>query len=393
MRSKARIACYVALGLAFLAIVVGYTRLSRVRYAYHPNGAIIFVFNSSAPAYFATQVRAGIFDAKAVLEEAHQHRPEVVGLDLQIPTNAAEGWYTYVRAYYMLTRAISDRPVLGVISASTSLTEKPVIDVCTTLRVPLLLTVSTNDDLLNRDTGGVVFRIPPNNSRQARDIADWLSDYKRVAIFYELNVYGKKLKDELLRQTFAAKETVLLFPVSDGTEFSTAVNFTRRFAIDAAPRGAPRRLLRRRTDCELTRRLAFVYLGYSERALDLAGKLRANDISCPVVVSDGSLAPEVIQLLASFPFNVRVAIPAVERGRIPRADAFRSFGYDAYRMIAAIPGEMQQDGHTEIEAALNHVCERGPASDLHTSGPIVFQKGQSVNTFFSITSATAAKVQ
>lgn len=73
------------------------------------------------------------------------------------------------------------------------------------MQIPLLLVLAANDDLMapSEDTHGIVFRMIPNNGRQAVDMADSLRGQiqphqrLRIALFHEPNSFGDFLNRQL----------------------------------------------------------------------------------------------------------------------------------------------------------------------------------------------------
>jgi hypothetical protein len=202
-----------------------------------------------------------------------------------------------------------EQKTLGVISGTTSLLSRPVIDVCESLEVPLFLAVATDDGLLNTRSEGLVFRLPPQNTTQVQAIVNALEKYTKVAILYETNQYGISLYRGL-KHAMRPTLTVYAFALSTDSEVGELLPVVRSYSVDT-----------------------IVYLGYSERATDLLSKLKAEppvpvkaqdktDANADrskllVILSDGSYSTDLLPITKGAPFSVELVFPA-------RLDGFTS---------------------------------------------------------------------
>jgi hypothetical protein len=222
-----------------------------------------------------------------------------------------------------------------------------------TLRVPLVVAVAANDDLLEPRNGteGLVFRIVPTNGVQASNIYEWVRTTgdlamklpkdkpRHIAIFYEGNSFGTFLQQEFLKRLDPQNkednngETPEIitynYLVNDHTEFSTLLPELR---------------------CNHTDLIA--YFGYFPRSLELLNKLksypapRSSAKACnddpdghdhtfvPVLLSDGAYQRELENLdKYQFPFPIWAALPTVPDSK---HDLGYKYGYDAYTLVTRI---------------------------------------------------------
>jgi len=183
------------------------------------------------------------------------------------------------KLYGLLSAKLAHGAFLGAISLLTSPDSLPVVRFFRTMQVPLLLTIAANDELLSpaEDTTGVVFRMMPTNSEQARDIAKWIQDkgYRRIALFHEPNSFGEYLfrqvdKDLQMDQSDPSGKAgpvdrkLFKYEVREHMEFADIMPELWCDDLDA-----------------------LVYLGFAPRAVELMNKLRSpgqdlTHTNCPV---------------------------------------------------------------------------------------------------------------
>ena len=326
-----------------LGLLVSFHPLIGNRPLFHPDGVIVLVRNSAIPGELADQVGCGVLAAvwrdgagsgKAQREangktpkcEDYERLPscdeelkgdaQVCAVNFNIPPGA-EGPQELEQLRQALTETIARRHVLGVISDGSSQTDPTVIQVCRTLKVPLLLTSATDDDLLTGARDDVVFRLPPNNSKQAAALQAALRDNKQpLAVLYETNAYGEGLSKELLRLQPQDDRRIYRFRVTPGRDLS--------------------QLILRLKDLEVKN---IVFLGYYDTAYELLVTLNSHNWRPKLYLADGAYSMELARAAQQLhEGNVEIAYPVDLKAcqDDPAKNQFGRFGHDAVVLLRAL---------------------------------------------------------
>jgi hypothetical protein len=326
-----------ALPLALVAVGCFYTW--REKYISHPDGTILVITNKdeAAPSAgdFSKQVVSGAY--RAQWESTFNSKPpniEEIPINPQIPISELT---------YRLSQKITQQKILGIISGGTSQTDEPLARLCRHLHIPLLMGVATNDRLT--DQGGleerVVYRMLPNNSRQAESIAnkaESLAANKDVILIYENNSYGNFLHNAVL------------------SKIRSPLHSTSYVVDDSKSIPAIMPLLERSKD----RTSVVIYLGYAERAISLLEALRIYDIQIPVILSDGcfSTNPDLREIVRRDNFAVWLAFPAdpwpQDRNQLT---GFELYGYNAFILLAQLDKAVKNFDPPSLLAGLNDASD------------------------------------
>lgn len=255
---------------AILLILAGYMVLASP-YTSKSDGKILAVYDAESSVEDCDKARDMTPDKENVSSEALAgfcravragNGPNVDPLNVHDELSNPSDIKT-AKIYERLASRVARGSTLGVISFLSSPDSAPVVRFCRTMEIPLLLTLAANNDLLapTEDTTGIVFRMMPNNGRQATDMAAWVNDQVhdrsgyRIAVFHEPNTYGEFLQQRLnydLRPNIREKGLILYnFEVTEELQFA----------------GLLPQLMCEKIDL-------IVYLGYASRAMDLLNKLR-----------------------------------------------------------------------------------------------------------------------
>jgi ABC-type branched-subunit amino acid transport system substrate-binding protein len=261
------------------------------------------------------------------------------------------------------------------------------------LRGPLLLAGAANDALTQKEPSEkrVVFRLLPNNKRQADNIstkAAELSSQRRkgsTVIIYEDNAYGTSL----YRNIYALlkdKQTIITFLVDDSSTIHIIMPSLEKIK---------------------DRVNSIIYLGYAQRATDLLQDLSAYGLNLPVILSDGCysvepdlkavVSPPLSTVLLSFPVN-----PWATKQQQPQATSeqgpvapkeqqlgatkeqqlvgFEGYGYNGYLLLARLSNAIQNSSTHSLKEALSSV---NLPRQVHLDGftPYVFGDDGEPNKF------------
>jgi len=332
--------------IVVLLIAVG-VEFASVHYVADRDGAVLVVINSASPTDFSKQVLDGVAKAQNVLELRRLPAPTTVTVDIKtVDTNAQNG-SAYYHTCRVLAKEIARHRVLGVISSCTSLTEKPVIEICRSLKIPLLIAVASNDQLLSANTAGIVFRLLPNNSEQVREIALWASKYQAVAVFHESNDYGDFLFDRLAAQMQREGRRYYSFPVSQYTEFATLLPNLRTYQLDSC-----------------------VFLGYSTRAADLLDKMERSGLKLPILLSDGSFSVDLQSAIRNYSFPVSLCFPTDPGMNGVGLKGFGTYGYDGYLLLSRLRREAPSRHRPLASDAFRVIAGEGSQGGTDAGNPL-----------------------
>jgi hypothetical protein len=298
----------VFLGTA-LVLLLFYASFLNQPFISHESGSIILVVNSDSKDDFSTQVRLGSESARQELIRLAERAPSVVIVDIHI-SDADEAQRKSDEVMRQIFRATSRRRVLGVISGGTTLTDPPVIAACDYLKIPLLLAVTTNDNILKLSHSHNVFRLPPNDSRQAGDIAIWAEEFKSIAVFYEDNEYGRFLYSAVSDSLSLRGVGVYGYKLGANSEISSVLSYPTQYATNA-----------------------LVYLGYSAGSRDFLQKLDGTKNTLPVLLSDGCYSPWLLRHASQATFPMYLSFPVEAEGPMGLQEGYRSFGYDGFLLL------------------------------------------------------------
>lgn len=272
------------------------------------NGVILVIKNTSNNYDFSNQVCEGINISERFFSNKRNNQPEIVDFDMA--KYEMDNPYVFSDISKDLIELISKYRVLGIISGGTSLTDKTVIDVCKKMRIPLILCVSTNDELLDATTKGIVFRLPPNNSKQTEQIFQYCKNYKHIALLYENNSYGNYLYRKLSERLKQNNNNFYTLEINRANDFFYIIPYLDSLKTDL-----------------------IIYLGYFSKSYDLIKKLDGYNETIPVLLSDGcysNLLPKVARLVK---FNLALSFPSQANNITSLQKGFEYYGYDAYSLL------------------------------------------------------------
>lgn len=216
-----------------------------------------------------------------------------------------------------LAKAFASENIIGIISANTSQTVQIVLETGRLFNVPVLVTVSTNDQVLV-EYKNIAFRLLARDSQQAEAIIDWCNSFKGEIVFgllYDPVRYGEGLQSSLI-----ANEDIfrfIPFPVGTTTDVVGTLQYGSISGVNA-----------------------WVVVGYKQQAVEVLIKKRHLKIPGPVLLSDGAygswlrdLSTDSVYL--SFPMtdvdvNKRDALSQSSK---EKNFGYGTFGYDSYIIL------------------------------------------------------------
>lgn len=213
---------------------------------------------------------------------------------------------------------LAQEHVLAVISADNSQVAQTVISLCSPFRIPVFLTVATNDGLLSGSEGNTL-RLIARDSKQAEAIAEWCGRYKRPAVIYDDSKYGEFLGQRVVASLIHSNADYYTSQITRTTDIHPIL----LNAVSAR--------------CD-----AFVLIGYYSRVPEFFSKMRTLTNQPPVLLSDGCYFQNLRSVIKTnavtlcFPTNPKA-------GNMSDVKGYGQFGYDAYLMLAQIVRYMEAE--------------------------------------------------
>lgn len=274
---------------------------------------------------FCHDVYDGVKEAVSTVRiDASERKPVVQLLNTHGRTSLDSFRDTFLELYIR-------RDVRAVISADISTIAPIVIRVANSYRIPVLLAVATNNDILKERRADLAFRLVPTDSQQAQLMADWCKCKLRPVIIHGGQTpYGRFLGStivDLLDQTAPCspkRAPIVITGYFDATDLFSALVPIRELGIDG-----------------------MVFIGYADRFKELYGKLKALNLEIPVLLSDGCYAPSLIQSPPSGDFALSFPIDPKPRANRHNIRASGVFGYDAYVLLVRAFSDMDRNSPSE----------------------------------------------
>ena len=383
---KKAIQLIAALPIALVAI--GFYYASNNRYMSHADGTVLIIttVDPAAPSanQFSSDVLKGIRRAKSDLEKVLERdkNSKAIGFKQVNFTPGANADLSL-----LLAKELSMHRILGVISAGTSQTDVPLAILCRHLRIPLLITVATNDVLTSRTLGEsalsrheviqsteqptttgkqgleradlpdvsdashgsteetkerVVFRMLPNNTQQAFTIADFAKSLNSipsktgVVLFYEDNDYARALFDVISSKL--KDRTTYAYLVDDSSSITAAMPSLEKLQASTA---------------------VIIYLGYSDHAKDFLQAIAAYQLKLPVVLSDGCWSPDLKRVVQKLQIDhLSIAFPTDPSDKKSQLPGFALYGYNAYMLFAHLDQSRSNSSASDtLDTVLNKALE------------------------------------
>lgn len=286
--------------LLFTHLLLSYLPATQVR-----NLTILGVGDTKSDDGFAPDVREAIESEAIARYGQSQQNPEITVLWLETSSFLSDSGSLQhpTKLTNALYRAVSEHKVSAVIDASTTNVSPVVVESCTHLGVPVVLTVATNELVLSHGHG-LAFRIPANDAVQARKIVSWAQDYNVVIVVHDSTQYAKALYHRLASAAPANSSPFLVYPLSEENSVIDAVQSVLSIKQE---------MTRSRIDGRDEGTVAIVYLGYPQKAKEL---MRACSIFLPetdILMSDGSYSRNMqaveaksTRLFITFPVDISV---------------------------------------------------------------------------------------
>lgn len=232
-----------------------------------------------------------------------------------------------------LISKISSKNVIAIISANTSQTILPCLEVGKTFNIPVLITVATNNKI-TQPYEGIYYRLLANNSTQADEIIRWMNNYEKndssyFGVLYSPTIYGNNLLDVI--RSKIGFEYVIPFSISTTTDMVGTISYGKRIGVSA-----------------------WVSLSYLKESMEIQIKKEHIDYnSTPILFSDGAYGNWIEKIHQNKEKNVFLSFPETypqDSERIGNVGGFGVFGYDAYWLIDyCLENEMTIDKSLLVE--------------------------------------------
>lgn len=336
--------------LLFSLILISYPAVVSYLTSSPVTERVLLVGDVNEKGSFAYQVSEGITTACA--HPMFGEQLEVVKIDdsqvLSLPDTSKEE-----ASQRQLMDEISNGPVLAIIAATRSADTLPIIEIGRAFRIPVLLTVATNNSLGKvslRTSMPLVFRLVPNDSKQAQAIANWVENSARlremnarknnvvnkpdeesnldwtVFVAYDQGIYGSSLSDQVVTNLASSRLRLVQWRVDP--EHDHILDLVK--------------------NAKLVHARMIVYLGYYKEAHEILQDADCLGFTGPILLSDGSITPALYSIDNMRP-NTYVSQPAVQSavvsegkkfgsaalGASPPISGFEAIGSDAYYILSA----------------------------------------------------------
>lgn len=312
MRYWARRLLLFVMALLVTALVGLYVRLAQRPYFSDPAGTVLIVTTDYVPSTFADQIVQGAKAAQTTLEKEGRAAVSFETLHLSVDGIPGSSDETSVPdQQWRIRRRLMERlgrgGVTGIISTGASSVDREVAEVAATLRVPLIVTGATDDDVIPKDRLTTVVRMIPPNDLQADAAVAWMADKGLVAVLYEPSSYGKQIATRIAVKAAERGTDILPFPIASLDDYVQLGNLNARYNFKS-----------------------FVLIAYPPRLQQLVAAVSRVAPDAPVLLSDvgvagfGNSRKNVYALLA---IDVPVA-------RTSDMSGFQPLGHDAYMLLA-----------------------------------------------------------
>jgi len=323
---------------------------------------VLFIADLTSPGGFGDQVWRGIQDADLATDPSR--RLEIIKIDQYPSLQFPEPWRSRSLRRQIL-RELGDGPVLAMITASTSANTEPVLEVARAFKVPVLLTVATNDSLLRRlpnETGSAglsrlrALRLLPNDSRQAVSLATWIINNRRNYLLYHSaglqkqaqlrfktvpTTSDKQLAIRKVRPITITKSNerpvmiaydnslygrYLYEQVNQNLSKSNVKTLSWRF-------GSFSRMVDLIRDFKSAQAREIIFLGYYPEARELLDSARALNFREPILLSDGAFSSGLLEIDTGSP-NIYLSQSVNPQSKLPKSlQGFSVYGHDAYMIV------------------------------------------------------------
>lgn len=214
-----------------------------------------------------------------------------------------------------LINYISSKNVVTIISANTSQTIKPCLDIGKIFNIPVIMTVATSD-IIRNNYENIAFRLLPNNNSQADIICKWMNEHNKLdtslfGILYSPTIYGKNLLEEIRRKN--GFEKIAPFTISTTTDLVGTFRYGSDIKLDG-----------------------WISFAYMNEAIEILIKKRRIDIKSPILFSDASYGYWFEELDSSKKINVFLSFPETypnNKEPVENVKGFGVFGYDAFWIV------------------------------------------------------------
>lgn len=309
------------IGLLILLFVVALIQIIINPPLVHPLSSepVIIFIGDMRPDSFGSNVKIGIDKA---LKKYDDNNFEIITLDFDesvfnspsISTDILQIENRIKTLQLKLVRILGEENVIGIISANSSSSIEPVLEVADTFHIPTLITVATNDQILPRNHK-LAFRLVPKDNLQANEIAEWViksstedSTEVPLAIIHDPQQYGANLQNMISSEI--GYTSVLTFPLSSNSNMTEIVNNGNLLGANN-----------------------WVFIGYKEQAMSFYARQRYVESQNSILFSDGAFGNWLYEINKE---SIYISFPTTELFDPVNNDSlsgYSSFGYDATRIF------------------------------------------------------------
>lgn len=326
-----------ALGLVILSIIV-----ARLQDDDDDRPTFLVTGDFAKSGDFSHDVFAGAKNASVEFKDPSSQSSPLV---LPLPADAGMSEAVFRDS---LLKVYTRRNVVGIISADISSVAEVVLKVANSYRLPVLLTVATNDKILRARREDLSFRLVPTDTKQAGLLAEWCFSKDRPVIIHGGETpygqfLGRKVIEILSQERVShskAKEPPIITSYFNGTDLFSVLAPIQLLQVDG-----------------------IVFIGYSDRFAELLGKLKALNCTIPILLSDGCYSPFVIDNPPDGDFFLSFPTSPMQQDNRRNVRANGVFGHDAYIILGTALADMRKE-HAPRHSMPGYIRQCARASDL-----------------------------
>jgi len=263
---------------------------------------------------FGNLVMDGIKQSKASLPPEKKIEVEIYKLheyteaDLSIGFIAEKTGILNEQIRRDLITLVAHKNIIGIIAANSSETIEPVLQVGNEFKIPVFITVATNDKII-KNYSEISFRLLANDGKQAKAIAEWCefiingTESAKIGVLYSQTRYGKDLRGTL--ENVIGINSLIPFSLGTTTDIAGSFSYGEKSGVDA-----------------------WVAITYKDEAKEIAVKKKSLGIDGPILFSDGAYGQWLNKINED---SIYYTFPVSDT--LANKVGYNSFGYDAYKII------------------------------------------------------------
>lgn len=346
---------YKSFMILILLLILIHFQLISLKTSYNIN-KVLLIGDFGNEVNFSMQVKESISDYLLNKDDFN-----IIDFDTSKYTDKNKNTVNLDILKYDLFKKVSEYNLLAVIDSSTTDLSLHTSKLCSILGLPVFITVSTNDEILNYNNSNVV-RIIANDSKQIKAIQDWINkeNNEYIIILYENSVYASFIFKNL---NIDNKSKLIVFPFDNNTSISNIIMN-----------------LKLNLDNISSNNISMVYIGYNIRVRELMDSLNIFFPEISILLTDGSYCDYLLKLnrvntYLSFPLNI-------DGGK---NNGFGIFGEKSIELI--ILGEdnrRKRRVNLSLIESIKDVIDKLSDEEINKLGVLFDNNGENIKSHFTI---------